>query len=138
MCNFEIILPGNERDEIGETAREIEANRRANNIWDSEKEEEIEEYYRRKYAEETSAAARFGQGGEDMGDEITQQSLLPGVKDPNLWMMRCRLGEENWRKLKKTCRRQVFFKCSSINKCDRRIRLSLRLSVFAKPQPLQV
>ena len=37
-------------------------------------------YCCRKYAEETSAAARFGQGGEDMGDEITQQSLLPGVK----------------------------------------------------------
>ena len=33
-----------------------------------------------------------------------------------------------WRKLKKTCQRQVFFKCSSISKCDRRI-LYVRRSV---------
>lgn len=46
----------------------------------NEREEEIEEYYRRKYAEETSAAMRFGEGGEEMSDEITQQTLLPGVK----------------------------------------------------------
>lgn len=29
-----------------------------------------------------------------MSDEITQQTLLPGVKDPNLWMVKCRIGEE--------------------------------------------
>ncbi|KAA0192293.1 hypothetical protein HAZT_HAZT006833 [Hyalella azteca] len=90
--NYDLL--GNERDEVGVTAREIEASRRASNIWDNEKEEEIEEYYRRKYAEETSAGARFGVGGEDMSDEITQQTLLPGVKDPNLWMVKCRIGEE--------------------------------------------
>lgn len=46
----------------------------------NEREEEIEEYYRNKYAEESSAAMRFGEGGEEMSDEITQQTLLPGVK----------------------------------------------------------
>ena len=45
-----------------------------------EKEEEIEEYYKNKYAEENNAAQRFGTGGEEMNDEITQQTLLPGVK----------------------------------------------------------
>jgi transcription elongation factor SPT5 len=30
-----------------------------------------------------------------MSDEITQQTLLPGIKDPNLWMVKCRIGEEN-------------------------------------------
>ena len=29
-----------------------------------------------------------------MSDEITQQTLLPGVKDPNLWMVKCVLGME--------------------------------------------
>lgn len=42
------------------------------------KEDEIEEYYRQKYADST-AAGRYGEG-EEMSDEITQQGLLPGVK----------------------------------------------------------
>ena len=29
-----------------------------------------------------------------MTDEITQQTLLPGVKDPNLWMVKCLPGTE--------------------------------------------
>ena len=33
-----------------------------------------------------------------MTDEITQQTLLPGVKDPNLWMVKCLQGTE-----KETC-----------------------------------
>jgi len=60
----------------------------------SQKEDEIEEYLRKKYADESIAARRFGDGGEEMSDEITQQTLLPGVKDPNLWMVKCRIGEE--------------------------------------------
>ena len=44
----------------------------------------------RRYNEDTAAIARFGEGGEEMSDEITQQTLLPGVKDPNLWMVKCR------------------------------------------------
>jgi len=40
-----------------------------------------------RYNEDTAALARFGEGGEEMSDEITQQTLLPGVKDPNLWMV---------------------------------------------------
>ncbi len=51
---------------------------RYNSLFFSQKEDEIEEYYRRKYAD-TSAAERFGEG-EEMSDEITQQGLLPGVK----------------------------------------------------------
>lgn len=30
-----------------------------------------------------------------MSDEITQKTLLPDVKDPNLWLVKCRIGEEN-------------------------------------------
>ncbi|KAK9886433.1 hypothetical protein WA026_016713 [Henosepilachna vigintioctopunctata] len=87
------IVP-NEVDEFGPTAREIEGRRRGTNLWDVQKEHEIEEYLRKKYADDSAAVKRFGDGGEEMSDEITQQTLLPGVKDPNLWMVKCRIGEE--------------------------------------------
>ncbi|XP_063989412.1 transcription elongation factor SPT5-like [Diachasmimorpha longicaudata] len=90
----EMGIVGNEVDEVGPTAREIEGRRRGTNLWDSHREDEIEEYLKKKYAGECGAARHFGDGGEDMGDEITQQTLLPGVKDPNLWMVKCRIGEE--------------------------------------------
>ena len=48
----------------------------------------------RRYNEDAAAIARFGEGGEEMSDEITQQTLLPGVKDPNLWMVKCLVGME--------------------------------------------
>lgn len=62
----------------------------------NQKEEEIEKLLRKKYADsEHHARSHFGDGGEEMSDEITQQTLLPGIKDPNLWMVKCRIGEEN-------------------------------------------
>ncbi|EDW74795.1 uncharacterized protein Dwil_GK15869 [Drosophila willistoni] len=90
----EIGIVGNEIDELGPTARDIEIRRRGTNLWDTQKEDEIEEYLRKKYADETIAKRHFGDGGEEMSDEITQQTLLPGIKDPNLWMIKCRIGEE--------------------------------------------
>ncbi|KAF5280109.1 hypothetical protein FQA39_LY18143 [Lamprigera yunnana] len=90
----EIGIVGNEVDELGPTAREIEGRRRGTNLWDTQKEHEIEEYLRKKYADDGAAARHFGEGGEEMSDEITQQTLLPGVKDPNLWMIKCNMGEE--------------------------------------------
>jgi len=49
-------------------------------FFSSQKEDEIEEYLRKKYADESAALRHFGDGGEEMSDEITQQTLLPGVK----------------------------------------------------------
>lgn len=46
----------------------------------SQKEDEIEEYLRKRYAGESTSIRHFGDGGEDMSDEITQQPLLPDVK----------------------------------------------------------
>lgn len=31
---------------------------------------------------------------DEIPDEITQQSLLPDVKSPSLWPVKCRMGEE--------------------------------------------
>lgn len=44
----------------------------------SQREDEIEQYYRQKFGSVTTAE-RFGEG-EEMSDEITQQGRLPGVK----------------------------------------------------------
>lgn len=49
-------------------------------ISSTQKEDEIEEYLRRKYADESVALRHFGDGGEEMSDEITQQTFLPGIK----------------------------------------------------------
>ena len=46
---------------------------------------------RNKYSND--AGTTYGEGA-GMVDEITQQGLLPGVKDPNLWMVKCKIGEE--------------------------------------------
>ncbi|KAL5006667.1 hypothetical protein ScPMuIL_015473 [Solemya velum] len=76
----------------GTTARDIENTMRGEQIWMNQTENEIEEYYRTKYGE-NAMTERYGEG-EEMSDEITQQGLLPGVKDPNLWLVKCRIGEE--------------------------------------------
>lgn len=92
-------LAANEAEEAGRTARDIEARMRRERdhgfgFDEGMDADEIEEYYRKKYNDEAATIARFGEGGEDMSDEITQQTLLPGVKDPNLWMVKCLLGQE--------------------------------------------
>ena len=56
--------------------------------------------FRDRYNDHQRPEDMFGQGGEAVSDEITQQTLLPGVKDPNLWMVKCLLGTE-----KETCLR---------------------------------
>ncbi|XP_038052973.1 transcription elongation factor SPT5-like [Patiria miniata] len=66
--------------------------RRLQQLLSHQKEDEIEEYYKRKYAE-TSSRSRYADEDE-LPDQITQQGLLPGVKDPNLWMVKCKIGEE--------------------------------------------
>lgn len=56
-------------------------------------EDQIENYYRMKYAEPTSVAHGYD-GDAELSNNISQQALMPGVKDPNLWMVKCRIGEE--------------------------------------------
>ncbi|CAG2120574.1 unnamed protein product, partial [Medioppia subpectinata] len=73
---------------LEDSARDQEGHRRIHMMWNSQKEDEIEDYYRRKYAE-TSAAEKGYDGDVDLPDDITQQALMPGVKDPNLWMIKC-------------------------------------------------
>uniref|UniRef100_A0A8C1Q3W7 Transcription elongation factor SPT5 n=1 Tax=Cyprinus carpio TaxID=7962 RepID=A0A8C1Q3W7_CYPCA len=67
--------------------------RRLQNLWRDSREEALGEYYMRKYAK-SSGGEHFYGGSEDLSDDITQQQLLPGVKDPNLWTVKCKIGEE--------------------------------------------
>ena len=49
-------------------------------LWENQREAELEDYYRRKYADEAAASRHFGEAGEEMSAEIELQTLLPGVK----------------------------------------------------------
>ncbi|CAF3585929.1 unnamed protein product [Adineta steineri] len=58
---------------------------------------ELEKYFKDRYGRKDPR----GRGEHDddydddqVPDEITQQSLLPDVKSPNLWPVKCRIGEE--------------------------------------------
>ena len=76
--------------------RDLDSHRRLQKMFNDQKEDEIEQYYRNKYAEQQSE--KYYEGDGDLPDDIAQQALQPGVKDPNLWMVKCRIGEE-----KQTC-----------------------------------
>uniref|UniRef100_A0A0K2T674 Transcription elongation factor SPT5 n=1 Tax=Lepeophtheirus salmonis TaxID=72036 RepID=A0A0K2T674_LEPSM len=97
----------NEAEEAGQTAREIDARMRAaqrdhlgfgrggSGDEDGLDEEEIERYYNSRYNEEQEVLDIYGDAHEKhMSEEITQQTMLPGVKDPNLWMVKCVIGME--------------------------------------------
>ncbi|KAL3318540.1 Transcription elongation factor SPT5 [Cichlidogyrus casuarinus] len=86
-----------ERDALQEAnagviARKYDSMQRMREFMDQNP-EDIERYYADKYREQESYSNRFGEG-EAMADSIIQQSHLPGIKDPNLWAIRCRIGEE--------------------------------------------
>jgi len=51
-------------------------------------------HYWKKYVDNSVATSHFGEGDEEMVNEIRQQSLLPNIKDPKLWIIKCRVGEE--------------------------------------------
>uniref|UniRef100_A0A183IQK7 Transcription elongation factor SPT5 n=1 Tax=Soboliphyme baturini TaxID=241478 RepID=A0A183IQK7_9BILA len=72
------------------SAREIEGRRRREELWKGMNEDEINEYFRKKYGRSTHAT----EGDEEIFDDISQQGLLPSTTDPNLWLVRCRIGEE--------------------------------------------
>ncbi|XP_015790153.1 transcription elongation factor SPT5-like [Tetranychus urticae] len=85
-----------DRNKAGESSssRELDSHRRLQMMWNYQKEDEIEEYYKRKYAETTAAEKGLYDADGDLPDDIAQQAFMPGVKDPNLWMVKCRIGEE--------------------------------------------
>lgn len=59
---------------------QIYSDKQMYSIRSTQKEDEIEEYLRKRYADESVARRHFGDGGEEMSNEITQQTLLPAIK----------------------------------------------------------
>ncbi|KHJ40729.1 Supt5 repeat protein [Trichuris suis] len=79
-----------EAEEAAAMARMYERRRAREEIWKNMSEEQINQYFKDKYSRST----RFVEGEDEVYDDITQQGLLPTTKDPNLWTVKCRLGEE--------------------------------------------
>ncbi|UJR38519.1 hypothetical protein I4U23_031185 [Adineta vaga] len=52
------------------------------------------EYLKERYGRRDPALRDDEYDDDQIPDEITQQSLLPDVKSPNLWPVKCRMGEE--------------------------------------------
>jgi transcription elongation factor SPT5 len=62
-------------------------------------EEELGRYFQERHAKSANELATVDMDDEAY-DDITQNQNLPGTKDPNLWIVKCRMGEE-----KNTCLR---------------------------------
>jgi len=95
------------------SARELNSHRTYARMIDLDKVDEIEEYYKRKYADHAAAEGGYYDDGE-LPDDITQQALMPGVKDPNLWMVKCKIGEEKQTVLQ-LMRKFIAYKSSTTN-----------------------
>ncbi|CAI4228197.1 unnamed protein product [Auanema sp. JU1783] len=82
----------NEREEAERYMKQIEAERRSErNLFANMNEDEIGRYFENKYKSAPSRDMVDDDGGLD---DISQHSLLPSTKDPNLWIVKCRMGEE--------------------------------------------
>ncbi|VDO23753.1 unnamed protein product, partial [Brugia timori] len=85
-----------EREEAERMMKEQdERNRegRRRDLFSGMNEDQIEDYFKKKYANQSSYASVMDD--ETALDDISRHSLLPSTnKDPNLWIVKCRLGEE--------------------------------------------
>ncbi|KAK0409632.1 hypothetical protein QR680_004663 [Steinernema hermaphroditum] len=84
-----------EREEAEKAIRDHEqknAHPRRRELFEGMNEHEVEKYLREKYSNDHVG----GMAMADVSgfDEITQHSLMPSTKDPNLWIVKCRMGEE--------------------------------------------
>ncbi|NXX22414.1 SPT5H factor, partial [Podargus strigoides] len=79
--------------------------RRLQNLWRDQREEELGEYYMKKYAKSSVGETGGGGGEKKRGfggkkEEIGPSrplmvfSCLPPPRDPNLWTVKCKIGEE--------------------------------------------
>lgn len=75
---------------------DISKHRRLQMMWENKDVDEIENYYKEKYAEQSAREGSFygHKDSEELNEEITQTAHLPTVKDPNLWMVKCQIGFE--------------------------------------------
>ncbi|XP_051846962.1 transcription elongation factor SPT5-like [Antechinus flavipes] len=85
-------LPGPDSHEAN-PQEDCSGARRLQNAWRDQREEELAQYFMQKYA--TPASREAGRGApRQPPDHIAQQRLLPGIRDPKLWMVKCKVGQE--------------------------------------------
>ncbi|VBB26096.1 unnamed protein product [Acanthocheilonema viteae] len=85
-----------EREEAERMMKEQDERKREGrrrDLFSGMNEDQIEDYFKKKYANQSSHASMMD---DDAAlDDISRHSLLPSTnKDPNLWIVKCRLGEE--------------------------------------------
>ncbi|KAL5112988.1 Transcription elongation factor SPT5 [Taenia crassiceps] len=89
-------LLGHEEDEAIQSAvasaRDLEARNRMKELTEQDA-ECLERYFQQRYEPQNYASHRFGEGA-GMTASIVQQERVPDIKDPNLWVVRCQMGEE--------------------------------------------
>ncbi|OQV17540.1 Transcription elongation factor SPT5 [Hypsibius exemplaris] len=78
--------------EKGPTAQEMDSHRRRFAEVMEKDETEIEKYYQDRYKQQAQLEKFTSTGASN--EEIAKQRLLPSVKDPSLWMIKCKPGEE--------------------------------------------
>lgn len=98
---FDDLIDRDKRSEVDAAAAQIgqtdmSKHRRLQMIFENKDAGEIEDYFKKKYAEQTAReSAMYGhKDSEELNEEITQTAHLPTVKDPNLWMVKCQIGTE--------------------------------------------
>lgn len=98
---FDDLIDRDKRSEVDAAAAQvgqadISKHRRLQMMWENKDVDEIEDYYKKKYAEQEAREGSFytHKDSEELNEEITQTAQLPTVKDPNLWMVKCQIGCE--------------------------------------------
>ncbi|KAL6739230.1 hypothetical protein Aduo_012706 [Ancylostoma duodenale] len=86
-------LEPNEKEEAEKYMKQLDAERRRNerNKFANMNEDEIGRYFENKYK---TQPIRDLVDDDSAIDDISQHGLLPSTKDPNLWIVKCRMGEE--------------------------------------------
>ncbi|VDP49355.1 unnamed protein product, partial [Heligmosomoides polygyrus] len=86
-------LEPNEKEEAEKYMKQLDAERRRNerNKFANMNEDEIGRYFENKYK---TQPIRDLVEDDSALDDISQHGLLPSTKDPNLWIVKCRMGEE--------------------------------------------
>ncbi|CAD6194882.1 unnamed protein product [Caenorhabditis auriculariae] len=88
-------LEPNEKEEAERYLKQIEQDRRRSDRdkFANMSAEEIGRYFENKYKKSQNDRAVVDDDDSAV-DEITRSGILPSTKEPNLWIVKCRMGEE--------------------------------------------
>lgn len=86
-------LEPNEKEEAEKYMKQLDSERRRNerNKFANMNEDEIGRYFENKYK---TQPVRDLVEDDSALDDISRHGLLPSTKDPNMWIVKCRMGEE--------------------------------------------